>query len=66
VRETVNKKKINTISLLLSLIIIISLIAFKNINTKANISDKPDFDLHIESVTPNPALVGEDIKVKGK
>ncbi|ASW42299.1 VWA domain-containing protein [Clostridium isatidis] len=60
------KKKIKIISLLLSFFIIISFITFENINVRAQTSDKPDFDVVIESATPNPALLGEDITIKGK
>lgn len=60
-----SKKKIKIISLVLSFFVIVSLITFKNINIKADISDKPDFDVKIDSVTPNPALLGEDIKISG-
>ena len=60
-----SKKKIKIISLVLSFFVIVSLITFKNINIKADISDKPDFDVKIDSVTPNPALLGEDITISG-
>ena len=60
-----SKKNTKIISLLLSFTIIASLITFKNINVKAEISDRPDFDVEIDSATPNPALVGEDITISG-
>lgn len=60
-----SKKNIKIISLLLSLIIMVSLITFKNIRVNADISDMPTFEVKIDSVNPNPALVGEDITVNG-
>lgn len=60
-----SKKNIKIISLLVSLTIIVSLITFKNIRVNADVSDMPIFDVKIDSVDPNPALVGEDITVNG-
>lgn len=60
-----NRKGIKIISLLLSFIIILLLITFRNIEVNADISNKPTFDVKIDSVSPNPALVGEDITVSG-
>lgn len=60
-----SKRKTKIISLLLSLILIISIINFKNLNVMADVPDKPDFDVHIDNVAPNPALLGEDITIKG-
>lgn len=60
-----SRKNTKIISLMLSITILVSLITFKNIRVNADVSDKPTFDVKIDSVNPNPALVGEDITVNG-
>lgn len=64
-----SKKKIRVISLLLSFIIIISFITFKNTSVKANqvtTATEPKFTITNLTATPNPAKVGEDILVSGQ
>lgn len=60
-----SRKNTKIISLMLSITILVSFINFKNIRVNADVSDKPTFDVKIDSVNPNPALVGEDITVNG-
>ncbi|MBZ9692927.1 vWA domain-containing protein [Clostridium sp. M14] len=56
----------------LSIFLLITLIStFVNItliNVKADnsIGDKPSFEIQIDEAKPNPAIVGEDITIKGK
>ncbi|NFN15061.1 VWA domain-containing protein [Clostridium botulinum] len=52
------------ITLLVMSILSIQLIIVNAADT--NISDKPSFEVQINEAEPNPALVGEDITIKGK
>ena len=58
-----NKQR-KLISIIISLLVVMSLISLKNFNVKADVSDKPEFD--IEFSAPETAIVGEDIVVKGQ
>ena len=60
----VKKKKFKIISIITTLFVITTLISIKGLKVKANISDKPDFDIEIS--VPETAIVGEDIVVKGQ
>lgn len=61
-----NKKKFKIISTITTLFVITTLISLKGLIVKADVPNKPDFDIEITNVYPNPAVVGEDITISGK
>ncbi|NFF81009.1 VWA domain-containing protein [Clostridium botulinum] len=68
--KLINTKKRKDTSIgVVSIFLIVAMISGQLIAVNAidrGISDKPSFDVEIISTTPNPAMIGEDILVKGK
>ncbi|MBN1039870.1 VWA domain-containing protein [Clostridium botulinum] len=56
------------VSILLLVTLISTFVNMTLINVKADnsVGDKPSFEIQIDEAEPNPALVGEDIIIKGK
>lgn len=56
------------VSILLLVTLISTFVNMTLINVKADnsVGDKPSFEIQIDEAKPNPAIVGEDITIKGK
>lgn len=61
-----NKKLLKRISILLCFMIVIGFINSSSNSVQAGLPTEPSFTVEIDPVTPNPAMIGEDITVTGK
>lgn len=61
----VNKKSFKIISIITTVFVITTLISLKGLITKANVADRPEFEIEFNGIQKE-AVVGEDIVVTGK